>query len=362
MIIDSHAHIFPFLGAGKEAGFNSSEEHLRISQRMIYKHMYQPVRRKRDNAIAHEETLWDPSDPTETGRYAVNFRVGKYGRYEWTKNGEDYYRQYMPPSLQDMAAPPGLLKAMMDYAGVDKAVLQCGKIYGKLNEYFAQAMKEFPRSFLPLVDIEEDKAYEDDQIERLRHAVVELGLKGLWFYASESSFGEVFDPFWSEVVNLDIPAFIFLFPDRKTFFPLLRRLSAWKEKYSQLRCVIPQAFPVYLIQTKEGFSIPDNAASIIQEHDILIELAYPISQGREEDYPYPIAQEAVRFLYDVLGPEKLVWGTDAPNVERYCTYTQSLTYLTKYCTFIPQSDMALILGENLAELFKLERGDGNGNL
>jgi predicted TIM-barrel fold metal-dependent hydrolase len=353
MIIDSHAHIFPYLGSGKEAGFRSVEEHLLYSQRMIADHIYQPVRRKEDNSVVSEETLWDPEDRSERGKYEVDFRAGEYGRYEWTKDGVDYYLQYMPPSLQNMAAPPGLLKAMMDYAGVDKAVLQCGKIYGKLNEYYSHAMKQYPHSFIPLANIEEERAYEEDQIEDLRQAISHLGLKGLWFYASEDSFEKTYDVFWSEVVQMQIPAFIFLFPVEGIFFQLLKKLGEWKERFESLQCVIPQAFPVYLIRSGKGIEVPAEATRIIKEHRILIELVYPISQGREEEYPYPLAQEAVRVLYDALGPKKLVWGTDVPNVERYCTYNQSLNYLKDYCSFIPPKDMDLILGGNLANIFKI---------
>ncbi|MDP6060890.1 MAG: hypothetical protein QGH33_18425, partial [Pirellulaceae bacterium] len=32
----------------------------------------------------------------------VDFRIGKYGRVEFTHDGEDYYIQWMSPVLQDM--------------------------------------------------------------------------------------------------------------------------------------------------------------------------------------------------------------------------------------------------------------------
>ena len=61
----------------------------------------------------------------------------------------------------------------------------------------------------------------------------------------------------------------------------------------------------------------------------------------------------MRRLYDRLGPRRLVWGSDLPNVERHCTYAQSLTYLTRHCPFIPPADLALIVGGNIARLFNL---------
>jgi hypothetical protein len=58
-------------------------------------------------------------------------------------------------------------------------------------------------------------------------------------------------------------------------------------------------------------------------------------------------------LYRRLGRGRLVWGADMPNVERHCTYRQSLDYLREYCDFIPSSDMDRILGGNLRQLFGL---------
>ncbi len=54
-----------------------------------------------------------------------------------------------------------------------------------------------------------------------------------------------------------------------------------------------------------------------------------------------------------VGPEipRYAWASDMPNVERHCTYKQSLDYLRLYCDFIPPGDMAKICGDNLARLF-----------
>ncbi|MCI0440492.1 MAG: amidohydrolase, partial [Chloroflexi bacterium] len=47
----------------------------------------------------------------------------------------------------------------------------------------------------------------------------------------------------------------------------------------------------------------------------------------------------------------LAWGSDLPNVERHCTYKQSLDYLRQHCDFIAPSDMDKICGDNVARLF-----------
>jgi len=354
LVIDSHAHIYPALG-GTEGGV-SPERHLIIAQRAIYEHLVQPARNVRTNEIVSEKKLWNPNDPSETGRKDVNFHFGEFGRLGWIQDGVECYIQYFPPTEKDLSCPPDLLKAMMDYAGIDVAVLQCGGIYGNLNSYYAMVLDEYPdlaKRFLPLVRINEDQAYTDSEIRCLSHAIVDLGLRGLWFSAHSSCFGSTYDPFWSEVEKLGIPAFLAFFPDRTTWTTSIQVLEKWIEKYPNIPCVLPQAFPLSSREYNDSLVIPEPVKSLIAQNQLYIELAYPIARGVIEDFPFPISNRAIQLLYDTFGSKKLVWGSDVPMVNRYCTYAQSLTHLTKYCTFISQEDMPYIVGGNLARIFRL---------
>jgi predicted TIM-barrel fold metal-dependent hydrolase len=80
---------------------------------------------------------------------------------------------------------------------------------------------------------------------------------------------------------------------------------------------------------------------------------FPITWGGVWDYPYPQAQELIRHLRDLFGASKLIWGSDMPNVERFCTYRQSLDYVQSYCRFLAPSEKDAVLGKNAAELFAL---------
>jgi predicted TIM-barrel fold metal-dependent hydrolase len=354
MIIDSHAHIFPYLGG--KSGYGSVDEHLLVCQKAMHEHLSQPPRRIKDNVIIKEKKLWDPRDPSFKGRKNVNFRVGQFGRFEWTQDGVDCYIQYLPPTLRDMTCPPDLLKAMMDYVGIDMAVLQCGDVYGKLNYYYAMVLDEHPELanvFIPLARVNETEAYKDEQIKRLRHVIEDLGLKGLWFAANNTSFGPNYRIFWDEVRELKIPVFLAFYPEKEAWVASLKSLEKWIELYSDIPCVLPQAFPLSTIRYDDELIIPDFAEKIIKEGNFYLELTYPIARGGIEDYPFPISRKAVQKLYDTFGAEKLVWGSDVPMVERYCTYSQSLKYLRDYCEFISPNEMELILGKNLAKVFNL---------
>ena len=78
MIIDSHAHIFPFLGS--PAGFRSVVDHMRVLQLYLVGHG-QPVRRLRDHAVVEEPTLADLPALIEESR-AAGMQVRFAGRVD----------------------------------------------------------------------------------------------------------------------------------------------------------------------------------------------------------------------------------------------------------------------------------------
>jgi hypothetical protein len=42
-----------------------------------------------------------------------------------------------------------------------------------------------------------------------------------------------------------------------------------------------------------------------------------------------------------------------PNVERFCTYRQSLDYVRRHCGFLSPGEMEQFLGGNLARVFAI---------
>ena len=59
-----------------------------------------------------------------------------------------------------------------------------------------------------------------------------------------------------------------------------------------------------------------------------------------------------------VGPARLAWGSDMPNVERNCTYHQSLEYLRQGLKGVATTaDLDHILGGNILRLV----GEGGGD-
>ncbi|HIN59822.1 MAG TPA: hypothetical protein EYM88_06895 [Gammaproteobacteria bacterium] len=82
---------------------------------------------------------------------------------------------------------------------------------------------------------------------------------------------------------------------------------------------------------------------------------YCISRwGGVFDYPYVEFQRVVSQLVEKLGSERLMWGTDMPNVERFCNYRQTLDTFRVHCAgVIDDRDLENILGRTAADFFSI---------
>src|ERR671917_2013569 len=170
MIVDGHAHAFPYLGDA--SGFPSAADHVRALQRHFTTHP-QGGRRVSDNQVATEPTLWDGVTPGFEGLLDVNFRVGRFGRFEWEKDGVAYYIQWLPPHLENNEARPERMLAQMQYVGVDRAMLQRGRMYGFIDEYIADIVRRYPDKLRGCLTVEESQLEQPGQIEHLRRCVLE---------------------------------------------------------------------------------------------------------------------------------------------------------------------------------------------
>jgi len=357
MIVDGHAHAFPFLGDA--SGFPSAEHHTRLLQRHFTTHP-QGARRVSDNQIVTEPTLWDGTTPGYEGLLDVGFNVGRFGRFEWEKDGVAYYIQWLPPHLEGNAASPERMLAQMQYLGVDRALLQRGYLYGIIDEWIGEIVRRYPDKLRGCLCVDESQLEQPSEIHHLQRCVRELGLTALymdndrfWSGAQGADFGAApYVPFWEAVQELGIPVLWDIrFVQRRTqadYLGEITRLHRLARQFPRIRNVLTHGLPAHSLSAGR---IPDEITALLREPNVTLELLFPLLYGASWEYPYLEAQPIIRELYQTLGASKLLWGSDMPNVERSCTYRQTLTYLTRHCGFITAPDLDRIVGENANELY-----------
>lgn len=360
-VIDCHAHIFP--PAAGASGFPDAATHLLHQQRAMHLHGNQPYRRKRDDAKVTDRPLWDASNPSEAGRKTdVKFRVGKFGRFEWTVNHEDYYVQFLPPWMDDLSMSADRLVAMMDYAGIGAALLQNDHIYGNLGEFFAEAAKAHPGRFVITAQVEEAFAYKDaelkkleDQINRLHAGAIYFTTTGMFRSGYKPMHSDhVYDPFWKAVEKSGLPVCWVQSTDSPVgkYDDELKHMEKIIERFPKIHHVLVHGIPTAIYADEhDKLKLSPILLALMKSGHVSAEILYPIAWGGKYEYPYARAQLHTRQLVETFGVDRFVWGTDEPNVERYCTYGQALDYFTMHSQYLNDAQRQAILYDNALKLY-----------
>jgi predicted TIM-barrel fold metal-dependent hydrolase len=231
-----------------------------------------------------------------------------------------------------------------------------------MNDYNAFAQSQYPGKFTALLNVDEPRAYTEAALREFDRAVGALGLKGVYFalepYARtdfDIAFDDLrMDPFWSKVDTAALPVFFEMSAipdyDRASAIVNVLKLKTLMDRWRNIRWVLVMGPPVGFFAPSGQWDFPPEVLETYRHPNLLIEIMFPITWGGVWDYPYPEAQSLIRQMRDLFGADRLVWGSDMPNVERFCTYTQCVDYVRRYCGFLSATEKDAILGGNVGEL------------
>jgi predicted TIM-barrel fold metal-dependent hydrolase len=65
----------------------------------------------------------------------------------------------------------------------------------------------------------------------------------------------------------------------------------------------------------------------------------------KQGFPFRDAWPQVKRLYDNFGPQRLMWGTDWPVVNRHSSYSQALAVVRDEMDFLNDTDREWILSK-----------------
>jgi predicted TIM-barrel fold metal-dependent hydrolase len=354
MIIDAHAHAFPHQGGA--AGYESAETYLRDQQSYIEKYWGRML----TNTLDEKYKALPDED--------VNFRVGKFGRYYWTKNGRECWLQRCPTMMIEMEWTPEQMVAFMDSIGVDKAVLHVG--YMEKNycrEYFADCVSKWPDRLVGTAsidyDIEKSEEYREGELAKLRDAVQNKGMRGAFqaYPRHQNTDDPKFDPFWTELSDLKIPHIFWTgFQPKGEYLKFLARIESGLRRYPDAIGIIshlggnikPPGDPDFV-------DTPNEMLSLLALPNVYFEVGYVLSYERWEswkenyEYPYPLHTDLIKKVYDQIGAERLLWASDMPFVYRTCTYRQLLDLVRLHFDFLNEEEKRLVIGGNAARVFRI---------
>lgn len=360
VLFDNHCHCFPPLAkdyGGMKRRLAEHQHHVRFHG--------QGIRSSTDGTRVSKPMLVGDNDGISF-LPDVNFRIGRFGRLEFTHGGENYYIQWMPPTMENMGSKAELMIAQMDYVGVDRAVLQHDRIYGNLDDFLGDCVRQYPNRFVALAQVNEWEGGKETQLERLRRQIQDLGHSGLYF-STGGFFQDDFkksvndpslDPLWNLVDELGITIHWYASKLRQPlgldYLEELREFITWAEVHPNIPSILTHGLNNihYDIGKSSRFTVPSEISILLSFPGWHMELMLHLMAGDLEFPPYEDGLSAlVKSLVDDVGANKLVWGSDMPACERTLTYKQSLVLFESQCNFLSNDQRNKILGDNLARLY-----------
>ena len=379
MIIDSHAYCFA--SANSRAGYDDTQMHNRWIQASYAIH-HQPAVRLSDRKIVPEAArALDPGarhDLDNLPDRQLRFDSAE-GRVLWEFEGDTYTKYFYPPNLRNGEYTPESLISEMDNAGVDSALLHTNPMLGRGAEYSAYlstCIARYPDRLRSMAPVEEYRvaADPDAMIAEVDGAIRECRLHALKFNASLSYLGcpdpwddGPYRPFWEAVTTLNIPVFFTLgsrpaslragdtvADEEKSYIDELQTLVRWMNRYPQAVCSVTHGFPYRMYLKGNRVALPESVWAPFENPNCHMEVCFPVRVGDLFDYPYAEVRSVLQEMADRIGPERLLWGTDMPFQNRFCTYRQSRAWIENYCEFLSEDDMDWIMGKTVSKILKFD--------
>ena len=270
--------------------------------------------------------------------------------------GDGKAARLLPPLSPGPAAfPPDVLIEHMDWAGVDKAVLLQAPFYGDVNEYVWQAVRRWPDRLIGTGQVDPRA---DNARETFRRVADEFGFRILKFEMSADT--GLLGLYRELRLDDDTMAWVWEEADRQRMAVTLdlgqvaspsyqtRQLEQVLARHRSLRIVIAHlAHPPLGEQDDPGLNAAWEEQVLLARHrNVWLDLSALPEFAHAEAYPFPAACRYVLRAAEMVGPAKLLWGSDAPGLFLRATYPQLLSFVSEGCPAFSAEELRGILGAN----------------
>lgn len=209
------------------------------------------------------------------------------------------------------------------------------------NSYLADVLKQYPQYFQGVARVDPLDRKAPDHLSRL----VEQGFRGVRLSPGGDATGDwikgdLMPPLWKRCEELKVPMTI-LAPI--TRMPDVGRLA---DQFADLTMVIDHMADCPVDQPREL----EKLIALRRHPKLFVKISHTWSLSRKP-YPWLDAQEHVKRLHAVFGPERLMWATDWPIVENTATYDQALTVVRDDMKFLNDKDREWMLSRTIQQVW-----------
>jgi predicted TIM-barrel fold metal-dependent hydrolase len=237
---------------------------------------------------------------------------------------------------------PAMLLDLMCANNVERTVLVQYIGYRLDNSYAADSMKKYAPNFMGVCRVNPADAAAPDRLSGL----VAQGFHGVRLSPGGDASGDwikgsLMTPLWKRAESLHVPMCI-LAP--VTRMPDLMPLI---EQCPNLDVVIDHLADCPIDQPEEL----NKLIALARFPRVYVKISHTWAISRQP-YPWLDAQEYVKRLYTVYGPQRLMWGTDWPVHEKWTTYAKTLSVVRDDMKFLNDEDKSWILSKTVQRVWR----------
>ena len=285
--------------------------------------------------------LWLRQDTTWNG---LEIRTTRNGRSMFL--GEEV--QMLPPFMVDGRNTAEVFLSNMDYAQVGAAVVVQEFIDGLQNGYLKTVQRQYPDRFFCFAMADYLK---DGFCEQALQLMSVDGFRGMAIPGHRLIGRPLNSPEMMKMFRLM----------EANHWMLSVTLEDGMQQVAQLREVIEECPGLKIAIGHLGMANPPQSPCwgndawreqimLARHENVMIESGGITWLYNAEFYPYPSAVRAIREAADLVGMNKLMWGSDYPRTITAITYRMSYDFITK-STELSDDDKRLFLGENARRFY-----------
>ena len=263
-------------------------------------------------------------------------------RVKTLENGRSFFlteeRQMVPPFMIDGKNSAEVFLSNMDYAQVGGAVVVQELIDGLQNDYLETVMRKYPERFFVCGMCD----YFAGHILEQANALKDRGFKGIAVPGHRLLT-------YSQRIALnsdEMMAMFHMMEDNGMVLSLC--LAEGDTQLGEINEVIAECPDLKIAIGHFGMvTVPGWKEQIMlaRHPQVMIESGGITWLFNSEFYPFDGAVKTIREAIDMVGAEKLMWGSDYPRTITAITYRMSYDFVCK-STLLDEREKRLFLGEN----------------
>ena len=263
-------------------------------------------------------------------------------RVKTLENGRSFFlteeRQMVPPFMIDGKNSAEVFLSNMDYAQVGGAVVVQELIDGLQNDYLETVMRKYPERFFVCGMCD----YFAGHILEQANALKDRGFKGI----AVPGHRLLTDSQRIALNSDEMMAMFHMMEDNGMVLSLC--LAEGDTQFGEINEVIAECPDLKIAIGHFGMvTVPGWKEQIMlaRHPQVMIESGGITWLFNSEFYPFDGAVKAIREAIDMVGAEKLMWGSDYPRTITAITYRMSYDFVCK-STLLDEREKRLFLGEN----------------